>query len=868
MKGNRTGPVAEPTPAPEPTHGAASDAADAALRRDVRLLGEVLGRVLVEQEGQQLLDVEERIRLLARSARAAGSVREREEVQRIVADLDLDEQALVLRAFGTYFQLANLAEQHHRLRRRRQYEHEQRAPRESLAEAVGRLREAGVDDAELERAARRLSLELVLTAHPTEATRRSVLAAHLRLSRLLAQLDDESLTPARRRRVEEALAEEVTLLWQTDEVRSRRPRVVDEIRHGLWFFEQSLMRVSELLLADYRRLVAGAPAPFRFGTWIGGDLDGNPAAGPETIAEALARARELTLTAYAAEVRELAQALGISSRLVEASRALWASIARDERELSAYAVELEDRNLDEPYRRKLSFVWRRLRNGLEPGAGPTYEAAADFAADLDVIDASLRENRAARVADGRLAALRRRVELFGFHLAKLDVRLHANELHSASVRVPEVVAAVARAREEHDPEALDTLIVSGTASASDVLAALDVTADAGLELSLVPLFETIASLRSAANIVEELLDEPRFGGLVEKRGSRLEVMVGYSDSGKDGGYLTAQWEVFRAQRALTALARERGLELTIFHGRGGSAGRGGGPTHAAILAQPPSEPPGRLKLTEQGETISFKYGLPGLAYRNLESAVAATLLSAFPEATGTEPDDSAVGLMSTLSERAFGAYRGLVADDPAFVPFFRQFTPIDELSLLEIGSRPARRPNGRDDLSALRAIPWVFAWTQNRCVLPAWYGCGTAFAAANVGELRELYRTWPFFRSLVENLEMTLAKSSLDIAQGYLDLVDAGLGRDRLYATIAAEHACTVEAVLGIVGTPELLDRQPVLQRSIRLRNPYVDPMNAIQVELLRRYRDPAASEDERELVRRPLLRSIAGIAAALRNTG
>jgi phosphoenolpyruvate carboxylase len=317
-----------------------------------------------------------------------------------------------------------------------------------------------------------------------------------------------------------------------------------------------------------------------------------------------------------------------------------------------------------------------------------------------------------------------------------------------------------------------------------------------------------------------------------------------------------------------AFARRRGVELTIFHGRGGSAGRGGGPTHAAILAQPPSEPPGRLKLTEQGETISFKYGLPGLAYRNLESAVAATLLSAFPEATGTEPSDDAIELMTTLSERAFGAYRALVHDDPAFVPFFRQFTPIDELALLEIGSRPARRPDGRDDLSALRAIPWVFAWTQNRCVLPAWYGCGTAFGAADLDELQRLYRTWPFFRSLVENLEMTLAKSSLDIAQGYLELVPPGPDRERLYETIAGEHARTVEAVLGIVGTPELLDRQPVLQRSIRLRNPYVDPMNAIQVELLRLYRDPAATEGEREELRRPLLRSIAGIAAALRNTG
>jgi phosphoenolpyruvate carboxylase len=831
------------------------DSADAPLRRDVRLLGNVLGRILVEQEGQELLDEEERIRLLARDARATGRPSRRAELRRTVAGLDLEHQARVLRAFGVYFQLVNLAEQHHRLRRRRQYEHEQRVPRESLADALTRLRAARVEEPELERAASRLSLELVLTAHPTEATRRTILAAHLRLSRLLAEFDDPSLTPVRRRRVEAALAEEVTLLWQTDEVRSRRPRVVDEIRHGLWFFEQSLLRVGELLLAEYRQLLPGAPAPFRFGSWIGGDLDGNPAAGPETIAEALDRARELALTTYVREVRELAQAIGISSRLVPATPELTASLARDESELPDYAAELSDRNLDEPYRRKLSFVWRRLRNELE-GRAPGYASASELAADLDVLDRSLREGRAQRVADGRLAALRRRVEVFGFHLAKLDVRLHAGDLREPGDRVRETFRAVAGARSRHGPEAIGTVIVSGTGSAADVLRALELSDE---PLAVVPLFETIADLRAAPAIVGELLDDPRVA-----RNGRLEIMVGYSDSGKDGGYLTARWEIFQAQRALAALAARRGIELTIFHGRGGSAGRGGGPTYAAILAQPPGRPPGRLKLTEQGETVSVKYGLPGLAYRNLESALAATLLSAFPEVAEVEPPPGAPELLGQLSEEAHRAYRALVWEDDGFVPFFRQFTPVDELALLQIGSRPARRPEGEDYLASLRAIPWVFAWTQNRCLLPAWYGCGTAFAAADRRDLKRLYRGWAFFRSLVENLEMTLAKSSLDIAEGYLELVDDR----RLFGPIAEEHARTMEAVLQIVGARELLDRHPVLQRSIRLRNPYVDPMNAIQVELLRRYRDAAASEAERERVRRPLLRSIASIAAALRNTG
>jgi phosphoenolpyruvate carboxylase len=830
-------------------------AGDSRLRRDVRLLGEILGRVLVEQEGSELLDQEERIRKLARDARASGRAGLRRRLREIVAALDDEQRALVLRAFGTYFQLVNLAEQHHRLRRRREYEHEQRRPRESLAEAVAQLEDAGVDRARIGRAARGLSLELVLTAHPTEATRRTILAANLRLSRLLAGLDDPALTPARRRRIESSLAEEVTLLWQTDEVRSRRPRVVDEIRHVLWFFEESLLRVSELLLADYRRLLPGMPAPFRFGSWVGGDLDGNPTVGADTITDALERARVLVLETYAAEVRSLAQAAGISSDIVHVPAELAASIESDELALPAYAAELADRNLDEPYRRKLSFVWRRLLNTIEATGEAGYESASELTADLDVIDRSLREGRAARVADGRLAALRHRVELFGFHLAKLDVRVHADDLRRPSARVRETFTTITRARARHGSEALDTVVVSGTSGAEDVLRALDMTDE---PLSVVPLFETIADLRAAPGIIEALLDDPRVA-----RDGRLEVMMGYSDSGKDGGYLAAQWEIYKAQHALVELAATRGVELTIFHGRGGSAGRGGGPTHAAILAQPTGHPAGRLKLTEQGETVSFKYGLPGLAYRNLEAAVAATLLSAFPEVSGAAPPDGAWQLLEAMSSRAQERYRDLVWGDDRFLTFFRQFTPIDELALLEIGSRPARRPAADDYLASLRAIPWVFAWTQNRCLLPAWYGCGSAFATVSVRELRRLYREWAFFRSLVENLEMTLAKSSLEIAEWYLDLVDDA----SLFATIAEEHTLTVDAVRRVVGANDLLDRHAVVQESIRLRNPYVDAMNAIQVELLRRYRS-GASDAERDRVRRPLLRSIAGIAAALRNTG
>jgi phosphoenolpyruvate carboxylase len=602
------------------------------------------------------------------------------------------------------------------------------------------------------------------------------------------------------------------------------------------------------LLADYRALAPGAPAPLHFGTWIGGDLDGNPAAGPDTILEALERSRALVLGRYRSDVRSLAAMLGVASSLTPASKELLESIARDEGELADYATQIGAQNEGEPYRRKLSFVWWRLGN-------EGYASADELAADLDVIDRSLRANRGARIADGKLAELRRRVEIFRFHVARIDLRLHAAETRSA--RAGAALDAVAEVRRHYGSDAAGTVIVSGTSRAADVLAVLDTSED---HIQPVPLFETIDDLRRAAGIVDGLLDDPRVA-----RDGRLEVMVGYSDSGKDGGYLTAQWEIYRAQQELAACARRRGIELTIFHGRGGSASRGGGPTYAAILATPPGHPPGRLKLTEQGETISFKYGLPGLAYANLEAALAATVLSAFPDLAQAEPPVGAPELLDALSARAHEAYRLLVWADEGFPVFFGEFTPIDELSLLEIGSRPVRRSGGggATDLSSLRAIPWVFAWTQNRCLLPAWYGCGAAFAEGDVGELRRLLREWAFFRSVIENLEMTLAKSSLEIAEEYLDLVTDA----RLWEQIRTEHERATAAVLEIVQSRELLDRQPVLQRSITLRNPYVDPLNAHQVELLRRYRG-ADDEAERELVRRPLLRTIAGIAAALRNTG
>lgn len=831
------------------------------LRRDVRLLGALLGHVIREQEGQALYDAEERVRQTSR----AGDF---DAVKAIVAALPVDEQGRLVRAFSLYFQLANLAEQHHRIRRRRQYAVERRVAAESLDAAFQELQAAGVTDAQLRDAARRVSLELVLTAHPTEATRRTVLTAQLQISDLLHRLDDPQLSDPGKRDIEDALAEQITTLWQTDETRTKRPRVVDEIRHGLWFFEQSLFDVAPALVGDYRRRIPGAPLPLRFGSWIGGDQDGNPNAGPSTLRAAAERARELVLKRYADEVRELARTMGVSRALVDVNEALLTSIAADEQRLASIGpTDINASADDEPYRRKLWLMYQRLLQTAEGQAGG-YGHVHEFVADLEVIDASLRAHRGERIANGRLAALRRRVELFGFHVAKLDVRVHARDLTTQAERVRETLQVVADLQRQHGPAACDTLILSGTTGPEPVLTAMRLAREAGLTLSVVPLFESIDDLQRAGQIVDALATSPEFCAVLDSRRRRMEVMVGYSDSAKDGGYLAAQWEIYRAQEDLSAVAARHKIDLTIFHGRGGSTGRGGGPTHAAILAQPGGHARGRLKLTEQGETISFKYGLPGLAYRNLEAALSATLLSVFPNVVGSSAPAYGRELMAQAARLSEEAFRQFVWHNPTFVPFFRAFTPVDELALLEIGSRPARRPSADAEyLQSLRAIPWVFSWTQNRSLLPAWYGCGSGLAplidsADGLDKVRQLYRDWPFFRSIVENLEMTLAKSSLDIARTYLELVPDSADPDGHFARISEEHARTTDVVLRIVEADHLLDRHPVVQRTIRLRNPYVNPINAMQVALLRAHRTGDAD------AARPLVRTIAGITAGLRNSG
>lgn len=844
----------------------------------MRLLGELLGRTIVEQEGARILELEEAIREQAQLARGEtidGEGAIPHELRQLVRDLSADERRAVLRSFSLYFTLVNVAEQAHRVRRWHQQEQARHSRRESLAHLATRLDDVGA-------AADATRLRLVLTAHPTESARQGALLAQQRTAALLWQLDSAHDSTTTRAGIEQALLEEIAIYWQSDEVRPQRPRVLDEIRSGLWFFERTLMDDALDTVLELEQL-AGRPctiSPLSFGSWIGGDADGNDNVGPDTMVEWVTRARRMALERYRTEIRELAQVLSISESLAPATPHLNTLIQRYEREDARIAATIGDQNAGEPYRRALSFMWHRLgaelrrldSPGLETAAGDgaVFANARELLDDLDVLDASLRATRGMRMADGRLHRLRTLVRMFGFGMARLDIRFHARELaHPAGTpdQVSSMLHAATSLSARFGHESFSSLIVSGTTCSDDIRRALAACRSHGSQLMPTPLFETIEDLGNAPQVLTDLLADREIIDAIHHNNGQFEVMVGYSDSAKDGGYLAAQWYIWRAQREIARVAKAANVDVTVFHGRGGSTGRGGGPTHAAILAQPPGHPPGHLKITEQGETISFKYGLRGLARRNLEAALSAAMIATDSAADShIDPDDERI--IEQLARSSEHAYRALVHDEPSFVRFLRSFTPIDELSLLNIGSRPARRADDSGYLESLRAIPWVFAWTQNRCLLPAWLGCGAALGESTrtetgVIDLRGLYARVPMFRAMIDNLEMTLAKTSMPIARCYLDLVPTDL-RDQLWTRIRNDHDEARSAVLSILECNDLLERHPVLQRSIRLRNPYVDPMNLIQVDLLERYRaDPEDPHSSKVLAR-----SIAGIAAALRNTG
>ncbi len=918
--------------------GVGFDENDEPLRRDINLLGRVLGEVLVEQEGRKLFDIEEEMRLLCKQLRFDFDPDLYAQIKHRIEQMSATELEKVVRAFSVYFQLVNIAERYHRVRRRRQYEDSpNNAPqRASLGSVLSRANEEGMDSGSLQTVLDKINVGLVLTAHPTETLRRSVRRKHVNIGHMLESFESGLLTWRERRRLEEKLTEEITVLWQTDELRTRRPEVTQEIQRTLLFFEDPLISATLDVYREFedelaRQFPDNTPTLHKvleFGSWVGGDQDGNPFVGPETLSTALSLHSALILDRHAKSVRSLADHMSQSRELTGATDELLISIEHDENLIGSMAQQSGD-DQNETYRRKLLLVEARLRQTRdEPGSEVSYKGVGEFLEDLLLIQRSLYEHGGARVAEGGLRDCIRQAEIFGFHLAKLDVRQEstlifnaASELILATTgqstdqmdeperaallrdllsdptlelyepegvseetrRVLDTFDRIRQAKDDFSEPPVETFILSMAHHSSDVLSVQLLARRVGLletdsegrcttnYIKVTPLFETIEDLERAPRVLRNLLKDPFYRSSLARSEDLQEIMLGYSDSGKDAGYVTSNWTLYKAQQELTSVADEYGVELRLFHGRGGSAGRGGGPSYEAIMAQPAGTLGGKIRITEQGEVISFKYSMQGLARRNLNTVLAA-VLEASVGSSGRSPDTSWLKAMENLSSVAQDVYRSLVYRDPDFLTFFSQASPITELSMLNMGSRPARRVQS-PNVESLRAIPWVFAWTQNRFLLPSWYGTGTAFAEylekpGGLDTLREMYKEWPFFRTLVNFAQMTLAKSDLRIAETYTTLVEDPGIRKRIWERISEEHAACLKSFTEITGYGELLDDSPVLQRSIRLRNPYVDPLSYIQVELLHRLRSLPEGSEERDEVGDTLLRTISGISSGLLNTG
>jgi phosphoenolpyruvate carboxylase len=908
-----------------------SDIKEAPLRRDVRSLGMLLGQVLREQAGDELFAEVEELRQIAIRRREADSQTGGSEP--FVAalgsahSLDLVQAYRLARAFAFYFELINLAETNHRKRRRLSLQLSAEAQRGSLRGTLRAMRAAGISGEEALNWLRCISIIPVFTAHPTEVARRVVMFKRRRIADLLEQLDRIPLSDEQLELFEESLIAEITALWETDEVRTRRPTVRDEVNMGLDYYDASIYatlpglyaEVAAAFEAEYGVCLSLAQMPIlvSFGSWIGGDRDGNPYVTPQVTREALQMAREHLLKHYQRQLGLVLDLLTTSAQQAPISVALEARLQSYLDSLHTVGSQVFGEHYEhEPYRRFVSCVRVRLAGVGKSSrahdtalAGlPAYKSAQEFLADLEVLHTSLVENRAPRVAHALIDPLILEVRTFGLHLQTLDIRQHAR-LHTAaleeasawkadperasSVPVPltapsadviDTFRAIAELKASSTPEAIRHYVISGAASTEDVLNVIWLARLGGVRvegsgadpgLMPVPLFESIEDLRNAPAICRELWQSPGYRRLVESWDNTQEIMLGYSDSNKDGGMLTSTWEIFRAHRALHQVAAEAGLKLRLFHGRGGTVGRGGGPTHRAIYAQPAGAFTGQIRITEQGEVLNWKYSDVILAERNLELMIAASL-DALARPNARNPQGHFTGVLAPeweaafaeLSSVAFSFYREHILDDPDVPQYFEEATPVAELEHAKIGSRPSRR-GGRRSLVDLRAIPWVFGWTQSRQLVPAWFAVGHALESfsqkpGGAEILATMAREFPLFIDLIRNVETALAKSDFGIAQLYASLVtDAGI-RDRVFTKLEAEFHRSRRSILAITGQTELLQNNQVLARSIRLRNPYVDPISLIQVDLLRRKR----AGDDSDAINRALSATINGIAAGLRNTG
>jgi phosphoenolpyruvate carboxylase len=884
------------------------------LRRDVRSLGILLGQVIIEQCGQALFDIVENLRstlINHRERNAIGGAEQSELLEQakgVVGSLGVDDAYRITQAFASYFDLTNIAETNHRKRRRRAAQlHAERPPvAGTFRGTLVRLKSEGVAGEQALEALRHILIEPVFTAHPTEISRRTVLLKRGRIASILQALDDLPLSDHAAMESEELLHAEITSLWQTDEIRLAKPTVTDEIRTGLSYFPLSLFqtvpKVYEEIAESFRAVFAmdlkavELPVCLRFGSWIGGDRDGNPFVTSSCTRDALRLARDLVLDEYASATRVLARRLAVSSHQTSISEEVTARLKSYETEFSEVTPELERASPSEEYRRLLLLIARRLEATKKSDSTGGYKSAADFRRDLETIRESLCTNNAADVAEQVLDPLLIQVKTFEFKIHTLDVRQHAR-VQSETVeqlaqgvgsdglsKVPQelmdTLGAIANEKSKYGGAVIRELIVSGAEDVDDIVSVIRLARTAkvrveGVEgdpgLMPVPLFESIESLRRAPEVMRTLWKDGEYAKLVKGWDGWQEVMLGYSDSNKDGGMLTSTWEIYKAHRALHEAAREYDVKLRLFHGRGGTVGRGGGPTHSAILAQPAGDFSGWLRITEQGEVLNWKYSDPVLAEWNLEIMIAAALEALLRPSTPANDRNSLLmyEAMETLSAEAFAYYREKIADNLDVIEYFDQSTPVNELELARIGSRPARRSGSRQ-LSELRAIPWVFGWMQSRHAVPAWFGVGYAlerFAAKGETQqtlLKEMMQRFPLFADLIRNVEIAMAKADMSIAKLYSTLVsDVGV-RERVYGMLLEEFNRTRAVILSMKDQAELLERNPVLSRSIQLRNPYVDPLSLIQVELLRRKR---SGEDSDEL-NYALAATMNGIAAGLHNTG
>ncbi|HSM57538.1 MAG TPA: phosphoenolpyruvate carboxylase [Candidatus Sulfomarinibacteraceae bacterium] len=915
------------------------------LSADIHLLGDTLGQVIRQQAGIALFDLEERIRAMSKTRRIDPDPAVDEYLAQLVEELSLHEAETVARAFTTYFDLINLAEENHRVRVLR-YREREAFPQplgESIADAVADLWEQNVDDATLSSLLERLDIELVFTAHPTEAKRRTVLSKLRRIADMLYEREVSDLLPSEEEELQKWLLAEVTTLWLTERNRTRKPQVTDEVRTGLHFFETTIWdvvpQVYQAMERALQRYYPQLDSPRRFltfGSWIGGDRDGNPNVTTEVTAETLRLHRGLAVEHHRGVAQQLARSLSISDRLAPVSEELQQSVERIEP--SSHVAYLIDRYPHEPYRLRAAMMAANLAQtsaadmlarlrGEPAGPLPPLLKARDLTDSLDLMARSLRESGAAMVREADLKSFRNQARVFGLHTGRLDLRQYSEyhdealaeilaklgdhdhyleldlqartalltellqddapdleSLHDLSSETRELLdlfQMACRAVDIYGPEVFGPYIISMTRGPADVLTVLLLAYWSGLNLredrdfeglAIAPLFETRDDLARATDTMHTLYTHPVYARHLERLQRQQTIMIGYSDSNKDAGYLAANWELFQAQERLAAVCREHDVALTLFHGRGGTIARGGGPANRAILAQPAGTVNGRIRITEQGEVINERYGHPAIARRHLEQVVHAVLLASAP---GYEEINSPLPewreAMEQLATTSYKVYRNFIYETPELLQYWQQATPLREISQLRIGSRPARRQSS-DVFASLRAIPWGFSWMQSRHVLPGWYGVGEAldqYGVSRLHQLQTMYREWPFFRVVIDNAQVSLGKADMGIARLYAGLVsDAGV-RDQIYGEVVAAFERTRRWILQVTGQNEILDNEPTLQRAIKRRDPYVDPLNFIQVSLLRRLR---AMDDPEGPEAQPLLHAvfltINGIAAGLKNTG